>query len=178
MSKEKKTFPVETMRHSCSHILAQAVVQMFPEAKLAIGPDVENGFYYDFDLPRTLIPEDLALLEKKMRQIFKQTQKFAQKSLPVDEAISILHQSGQTYKVEMAEELKKQGENQISFYENIAQNGEVVFIDMCKGPHVEHSGQVGAFKLTSIAGAYWRGRKEQDASKNLRCLFRNSSRTR
>ncbi|HAU39318.1 MAG: threonyl-tRNA synthetase, threonyl-tRNA synthetase [Candidatus Peregrinibacteria bacterium GW2011_GWF2_43_17] len=157
MSKEKKTFPVETMRHSCSHILAQAVVQMFPEAKLAIGPDVENGFYYDFDLPRTLIPEDLALLEKKMRQIFKQTQKFAQKSLPVDEAISILHQSGQTYKVEMAEELKKQGENQISFYENIAQNGEVVFIDMCKGPHVEHSGQVGAFKLTSIAGAYWRG---------------------
>jgi len=157
MSKEKKVFELSTMRHSCSHVLAQAVMQMFPDAKLAIGPDIDNGFYYDFDLPRTLIPEDLVLLEKKMKQIVKNAQRFVQKSVPIDEAISLLSGAGQTYKVEMAEDLKKEGEREISFYENFMPSGEATFIDMCRGPHVDHSGQVGAFKLTTIAGAYWRG---------------------
>jgi len=131
---------------------------MFPDAKLAIGPDIENGFYYDFDLPRTLIPEDLTILEKKMKQIVKQAQRFVQKSVPIDEAISLLGNAGQSYKVEMAEDLKKQGEKEISFYENFMPGGETkMFVDMCRGPHVDHTGQVGAFKLTTIAGAYWRG---------------------
>jgi len=149
---------VEAMRHSCSHVLAQAVVAMFPEAKLAIGPSIENGFYYDFDLPRTLIPEDLPLIEKKMNQIVKQSQRFAFKSEPIDEAIKMLKKAGQIYKAEMAEDLKVKGEKEISFYENVMpNNGGVVFVDMCKGPHVESTIKVGNFKLTSIAGAYWKG---------------------
>jgi len=158
MSKDsEKIVDVEAMRHSCSHVLAQAVLDMFPEAKLAIGPSIENGFYYDFDLPRTLIPEDLTLLEKKMNQIVKQNQKFIQRSEPIDKAIEFLKAAGQNYKVELAEDLKKEGEKEISFYKNVMQDGTPKFVDMCKGPHLESTIKIGAFKLTSIAGAYWRG---------------------
>jgi len=152
-----KKIDIEAMRHSCSHVLAQAVMEMFPDAKLAIGPAIDNGFYYDFDLPRTLIPEDLALIEKKMSQIIKQNQKFVQKKEPVDKSIEFLKKSGQIYKVEMAEELKKEGEKEISFYENVMQDGKPKFVDMCKGPHMESTIKIGAFKLTHTAGAYWRG---------------------
>jgi threonyl-tRNA synthetase len=138
-------------------VLAQAVMEMFPDAKLAIGPAIDNGFYYDFDLPRTLIPEDLALIEKKMSQIIKQNQKFVQKKEPVDESIKFLKKTGQIYKVEMAEELKKEGEKDISFYENVMQDGKPKFVDMCKGPHMESTIKIGPFKLTHTAGAYWRG---------------------
>jgi len=158
MSKDsEKIVDVEAMRHSCSHVLAQAVLDMFPEAKLAIGPAIENGFYYDFDLPRTLIPEDLKLLEKKMSQIIKQNQKFIQRSEPIDKAIEFLKQTAQEYKVELAEDLKKEGEKEISFYENVMQDGTPKFVDMCRGPHLESTIKIGAFKLTTIAGAYWRG---------------------
>ena len=152
-----KKIDIEAMRHSCSHVLAQAVMEMFPDAKLAIGPAIDNGFYYDFDLPRTLIPEDLALIEKKMSQIIKQNQKFVQKKEPVDESIKFLKKTGQIYKVEMAEELKKEGEKDISFYENVMQDGKPKFVDMCKGPHMESTIKIGPFKLTHTAGAYWRG---------------------
>ena len=148
---------VEKMRHSCSHILAQAVMEMFPEAKLGIGPTIDNGFYYDFELPRTLIPEDLPLLEKKMKHIVKQNQKFVRKDEPGDKALKFLEETGQKYKVELAKEYLAQGEA-ISFYENVLPNGDKpMFVDMCEGPHVEHTGQIKAFKLTHIAGAYWRG---------------------
>jgi len=130
---------------------------MFPEAKLAIGPAIDNGFYYDFDLPRTLIPEDLPLIEKKMNQIVKQNQKFVKKMEPVDEAIKFLKKADQLYKVEMAEDLKNAGETDITFYENVMQDGKPTFVDMCKGPHVESTLKVGSFKLTSIAGAYFKG---------------------
>jgi threonyl-tRNA synthetase len=130
---------------------------MFPDAKLGIGPAIEDGFYYDFELPRTLIPEDLPLLEKKMKHIVKQNQKFEYKELPVDKAIRFLKDVNQDYKVELASELEKEGHENITFYENIDQKGDVKFIDMCEGPHVESSGKIGAFKLTHIAGAYWRG---------------------
>ena len=145
------------MRHSCAHVMAQAVLEMFPEAKLGIGPDIEHGFYYDFDLPRTLIPEDLPLIEKKMKQIVKQAQKFEQKIVPLKDALKVAKKAKQDYKVEMIQDLADEGEEEISFYENLAQDGDTKFVDMCRGPHTEHTGQVGVFKLTSIAGAYWRG---------------------
>jgi len=155
---KSKDLDIEAIRHSASHILAQAVLEMFPEAKLAIGPSIENGFYYDFDLPRTLIPEDLPILEKKMKHIIKQNQKFERYEEPIDKGIEYLKTTKQDYKVEMAEDLKAEGEKTISFYKNIQpQTGEGTFVDMCAGPHVEHSGQVKAFKLTKIAGAYWKG---------------------
>lgn len=157
MSTVKDKSDVEAMRHSCAHVLAQAVLEMFPEAKLAIGPPIENGFYYDFDLPRTLIPEDLPLLEKKMKHIVKQNQKFVELEKDPGQAVEFLKSVGQDYKVELAEEFKERGDK-ITFYENIRpQDGKAMFVDLCAGPHVEHTGQVGAFKLTKIAGAYWRG---------------------
>ncbi len=144
---------IEKKRHSLSHILAQAVLDMFPDAKLGIGPDIDTGFYYDFELPRTLIPEDLPIIEKKMRHIIKQNQKFEKYSETVDEAIKFLKASNQDYKIEMAADLKDKGEKEISFYKNSQ------FVDMCKGPHVEATGKinVGTFKLDKIAGAYWKG---------------------
>ena len=148
-----KTPTIEQKRHSLSHILAQAVLDMFPDAKLAIGPDIDNGFYYDFDLPRTLIPEDLPIIEKKMKHIIKQNQKFEKYAEPIADAIKFLKATKQDYKIEMAADLKEKGEKEVNFYKNGS------FVDMCKGPHVESTGkvQIGTFKLDKIAGAYWKG---------------------
>ncbi len=144
------------MRHSCSHVLAQAVMQMFPDAKLGIGPTIEDGFYYDFDLPRTLIPEDIPLLEKKMKQIIKQSQKFVRREEDAEESLKFLKKTNQTYKVELVKELAEEGEK-ITFYENIMVDGKPMFVDLCRGEHLDHTGQMGVFKLMKIAGAYWRG---------------------
>lgn len=140
-------------RHSLSHIMAQAVLDMFPEASLAIGPDIDNGFYYDFELPRTLIPEDLPIIEKKMKHIIKQNQKFEKYHEPIDKGMEFLKATKQDFKVEMAADLKAGGETEISFYKNGP------FVDMCRGPHVESTGKIdpNTFKLSKIAGAYWRG---------------------
>ncbi len=155
MSKPK--VDLEAMRHSCSHVLAQAVLQMFPEAKLAIGPTIKDGYYYDFELPRTLIPEDLPILEKKMKQIIKQNQTFEKRAEPGKKAIEFLKKTKQKYKVELVQEFVKEGE-EITFYENILPQGNKgMFVDLCEGPHVERTGQIGPFKLLKIAGAYWRG---------------------
>lgn len=150
---KKMHVTLEQKRHSLSHIMAAAVLEMFPEAQLAIGPAIEDGFYYDFDLPRTLIPEDLPLLEEKMRKIIAEDQKFERYEEPVDKSIEFLEKVKQPYKIELALELKEQGEKQVSFY----RNGH--FVDMCAGPHVTSSKDIDpkSFKLVSIAGAYWRG---------------------
>lgn len=148
---------LQHMRHSCAHMLAQAVLEMFPEAKLAIGPTIENGFYYDFDLPRTLIPEDLEILQKKMEHIGKQRQTFHRLEEQIDEAVEFLKVKKQPYKVELAEDLAKAGERSVSFYENRLADGTMKFWDLCRGGHTETTGDVGAFKLYKIAGAYWRG---------------------
>jgi threonyl-tRNA synthetase len=145
------------MRHSCAHMLAQAVLEMFPEAKLGIGPTIENGFYYDFELPRTLIPEDLALLEDKMKRIAKERQTFHRVEEPIDKAVEFLKGKGQPYKVEIAEDLAEEGEKSVSFYENKLPNGEMKFWDLCRGGHTETTRDTGAFKLVKIAGVYWRG---------------------
>jgi threonyl-tRNA synthetase len=145
---------LEAQRHSLAHVLAMAVLDMFPEAKLGVGPAIEDGFYYDFDLPRTLIPEDLPLLEKTMRHLVKQSLAFEGEEVKPKEAVDALKQAGQPYKVELAEEFAAAGEP-ITFY----RTGQ--FVDLCRGGHIANTNQLGAFKLTKIAGAYWRGDETQ-----------------
>src|SRR4030067_1643137 len=108
MVKEKPN-NLETLRHSLSHVLSMALLDMFPEGKLSIGPAIENGFYYDFDLPRTLIPEDLPILEKKMKHIVKQNLKIESQDVPIDEALKISKKAKQTYKTELIKDLEKEG---------------------------------------------------------------------
>jgi len=149
MGKEENS--LEVMRHSLSHVLAAAVLDMFPEGKLAIGPAIDNGFYYDFDLPRTLIPEDLPILEKKMKHMLKQNLKFERQDMPIDDALKISKKAKQPYKTELIEDLKAEGKKSVSFYKTGS------FIDLCEGPHVDSTNKLGAFKLSHTAGAYWKG---------------------
>jgi len=128
--------------------MAHAVKKLFPEAKLAIGPAIDEGFYYDFDIDKSFSPEDLTLIEKKMSEIIKQDNPFVRKIISKQEAIKLFQSMGEHYKVELLEEIE---EDEVSIYE------EGGFIDLCRGPHLESTGQVAAFKLLSTAGAYWRG---------------------
>lgn len=139
------------IRHSSSHVLAQAVLEIFPDAKFAIGPPIENGFYYDFDLPRTLSPDDLSDIEARMARIVKGNHPFTTWTRPVDEAIQWFEEREQSYKVELIRDLAAKGETEVRFYQ---QDG---FIDLCAGPHVPRTGNCKAFKLLRVAGAYWRG---------------------
>ncbi len=137
------------MRHSLAHVMAQAVAELFPGVKFGIGPAIENGFYYDFDLAHHFTPEDLPLIERKMKHILGQAQKFERFELPRAAALKHFGDKGEKYKVELINDLPEG--SVISIY----RNGP--FEDLCKGPHVEHTGRLKSFKLTSIAGAYWRG---------------------
>ena len=139
------------IRHSASHVLAQAVLQVFPEAKLGIGPVIDEGFYYDFDLPRTLTDADLFDLERRMKRIIKQNQKFEMTTLSKADTIAKIGE-GQPYKQEIVADLD---EAEYSFYENGP------FVDLCKGPHVAHTGQIKAVKLLRTSGAYWRGSEKR-----------------
>ncbi|MCX7911703.1 MAG: threonine--tRNA ligase [Dehalococcoidales bacterium] len=134
------------MRHSAAHVLAQAVLSLFPDAKFAIGPAVEDGFYYDFDLPRTLSPEDLPVIEAKMKEIIGADLPFERREVTREEAKRLF--ATQPYKLELIDEIPG---DKLTVY----QQGN--FVDLCRGPHVRSTGEIGAFKLTSIAGAYWRG---------------------
>src|SRR4030065_2502157 len=149
------------IRPSAAHVMAQAVLEMFPEAKYTIGPPVENGFYYDFDLPRNLTPEDLEKIEKRMRQIIAGKHDFIKKIMSAGEARVIF--KDQPYKLELIDGLEKGGSDEygnplrekpeISIYQHDA------FVDLCRGPHVDNTGQINpsALKLTQVSGAYWRG---------------------
>jgi threonyl-tRNA synthetase len=152
---------LETLRHSASHILAAAVLDMFPEAKLGTGPATADGFYYDFQLPRSLIPEDLPLLEKKMKHLIKQNQKFERSEEPIEQAREFFQKLGQNFKVEIIDELEKKGETVASFYKN----GN--FVDLCAGPHIDNTNKLKAFKLTKISGSYWRGDAERPAMQRI-----------
>ncbi len=143
---------LHTMRHSAAHVLATAMLEYMPEAKLTIGPAIEDGFYYDFDLPRTLTPEDIDALSERMERIIRQKQVFEHSTLPVEEAKAFFREQGQDYKVELIEDLERDANAE---HVSIYQNGD--FIDLCEGPHVETTGAVKAFKLLRTAGAYWRG---------------------
>src|SRR5690606_34162463 len=135
--------------HTSSHIMAQAVKRLFPDVKLAIGPAIDNGFYYDFDVDKSFTPEDLVDIEKEMRKIEKEDLKLERFELPRDEAIKFMEEMGEPYKVELIKDLPK--DEHISFY----RQGD--FVDLCAGPHIPSTGKVKAFKLLSVAGAYWRG---------------------
>ncbi len=154
MSKQDLT----TIRHSASHVLAEAVLELFPNAKLGIGPAIEDGFYYDFDLDKeTFCDADLGKIEKKMRQIIAQSQKFEKYEVPVDDAIKYLKKKKQKYKVELAEDLKKEGEKTLSFYRLVMPDGSKKFVDLCSGPQANNTKEIGAVKLLRLAGAYWKG---------------------
>ncbi|MBN1643782.1 MAG: threonine--tRNA ligase [Dehalococcoidales bacterium] len=137
---------LEMMRHSTAHVMAEAVQSMFPDAKFGIGPTIEDGFYYDFGLPRSLTPEDLPGIEAKMKEIVKANLPFIKEMVTKDEARKLF--AKQPYKLELIEELR---EEQVTIYK------QGNFTDMCRGPHVKYTGSIKAFKLMSIAGAYWRG---------------------
>ncbi len=139
----------EVYWHSTSHLLAHAVKQLFPQAKLAIGPAIDEGFYYDFDLDRPFTPEDLEKIEQKMAGLVKAATKITRKTLSKAEALAFFENKGETYKVELINELPDN--DTISIYEQ----GD--FSDLCRGPHIPSTAKIKAFKLLSIAGAYWRG---------------------
>ncbi len=159
--------PIDTMRHSAAHVLAAAVMQMFPDAKLGVGPVIENGFFYDLDLPRALTPLDLQKLEARITKIIQRNQPFVREEMPIDTAIEMFRAMKQDYKVELLTALKTKGTTAVTDEEagdidatkkdtaSVYRTGD--FVDLCRGPHVESAGKVGAIKLRSIAGAYWRG---------------------
>ena len=137
---------LEIMRHSAAHVLAEAVQSIFPDAKFGIGPAIEHGFYYDFDLPRPLTPDDLPLIEAKMRQIIASNLPFIRQDMTKKEARTIF--AAQPYKLELIDEIP---DKKVGLYHQGS------FVDLCRGPHVSSTGEIKAFKLLSIAGAYWRG---------------------
>ena len=158
------------LRHSTAHVLAQAVQSLIPAAKLGIGPPIENGFYYDFDVPEPFHPDDLKRIEKRMQQIVKERQSFVRRPVTDDQARQEL--SAEPYKLELiavkgaaaAEAADgadaEVGGNELTIYDNVRRNGEVAWMDLCRGPHLPTTGHIPSFKLTRVAAAYWRGSEE------------------
>ncbi|HYN70091.1 MAG TPA: threonine--tRNA ligase, partial [Candidatus Eisenbacteria bacterium] len=148
---------IDAMRHSTAHVMAESVLDLFPTAKLGIGPAIADGFYYDFDLPRPLTPDDLAAIEERMRESIAADHRFERREVPFDDARAVEEGKAQIYKLEILDDLvagaAASGEElpTISFYEHGS------FSDLCKGPHVASTGRIGPFQLLSVAGAYWRG---------------------
>ncbi|MCK9361508.1 threonine--tRNA ligase [Patescibacteria group bacterium] len=161
--------PIETRRHSAAHVMAAAVKRLFPEAKLGVGPVIENGFYYDIDISRPVTNDDVKAITKEMRKILKENPAFTRMDISLDEAIKLFQDLGQTYKVELLNDLKTKGTTKVSAEEaqdvdpqnvgmvSIYRTGE--FTDLCRGPHVTEAKEIGdGWKLTKIAGVYWRGK--------------------
>ncbi len=142
------------MRHSAAHVLAEAVQTIVPGAKLGFGPPIRDGFYYDFDLPRPLTEEDFPAIEAEIRRIVKSKAPFERTVMGIPEAERYFAERDDTYKVDQVQELARQGETEVSIYR---QND---FVDLCRGPHLHDTGKVGAVKVLSVAGAYWRGSEE------------------
>jgi threonyl-tRNA synthetase len=140
--------PLERMRHSAAHVLAEAVQELFPTARFAIGPAIEDGFYYDFELPRALTPEDLPAIEARMRESIQANHPFVHREWPRERALAYFREHDQPYKVELIADLP-------DAVVGIEEQGP--FLDLCRGQHVESTGQIGPFRLLRVAGAYWRG---------------------
>lgn len=140
---------LETLRHSCAHIMAKAVKQLWPEAKLAIGPSIEDGFYYDFDKKEPFSDEDLIKIEKRMREIIAKDEPFIREEVDKSKALSLFAELKEDYKVELIQTLP---EEKVTVYKT---GGD--FVDLCRGPHIQSSGSLKAFKLLTVAGAYWHG---------------------
>ncbi len=159
--------PIDAMRHSAAHVMAEAVLDLFPDARLGIGPAIANGFYYDFELPRPLTPDDLEAIEARMRASIAADHPFVRREVPFDEGRAIEEREGQPFKVEILDDLARRaaetGEPMppVSFYEHGP------FRDLCRGPHVESTGQIGPFKLLAVSGAYWRGDQSRESLQRI-----------
>ncbi len=159
----RKAPPVDELyklRHSAAHVMAQAVLHLFPDTKLTIGPPTEDGFYYDFDRDTPFTPEELQAIEKEMAKSIKANDRFECREVSREEALQYFEAQGNPYKVELIRELPE-GER-ITFY----QNGD--FVDLCRGPHAESTGRIKAYKLLNVAGAYWRG---DEKNKQLQRIY-------
>ncbi|OQA89859.1 MAG: Threonine--tRNA ligase 1 [Elusimicrobia bacterium ADurb.Bin231] len=148
MANNNSMIDLETLRHSTSHVMAQAVCDLFPGTKIAIGPAIDDGFYYDFDTPQNFVPEDLVKIENRMKEIISGDHKFVRSEIPKKEALEYFQKLNEPYKIELINDLV---DGTISFYKHDT------FTDLCRGPHLESTGKIKYFKLLSIAGAYWRG---------------------
>ncbi len=170
MAEKNQKNDIHVMRHSMAHIMAAAVQDLYPEAKFGVGPVIENGFYYDIDVDNAFNPEDLSKIEKKMKEIIKSNEKFERQEVQLDEAIEVFEKSSQKYKVELLNDLKNHGTtvakeigNEQLGTDNVEKVTSVslyktgIFLDLCRGPHLENTGLAGSFKLTKVSGAYWRG---------------------
>lgn len=165
---QQETFPLDTRRHSCAHLMAAAIKDLWPTAKFGVGPATATGFYYDIALDKPLTTEDLDAIEKRMKELRKKKVRIERSELDIDEAIAFMAKEGQDFKVELLTLLKEKGSTAIAKETGddsvVADGVDTVsfyklgdFTDLCRGPHVDTTGQVGQFKLRSIAGAYWRG---------------------
>ena len=139
---------LEILRHSTSHVMAMAVKELFPGVKVTIGPAIESGFYYDFDYERPFKEDDLPMIEEKMREIVEADLSFARQVMSTEDAVDYFKKEGEDYKVELIEDLD---EEEVSLYTQGS------FTDLCRGPHIPATGKIKAFRLTKVAGAYWRG---------------------
>ncbi len=148
----KHPLSLEVLRHSCAHLMAEAVQELWPEVKVTIGPVIENGFYYDFDAPRTFTPEDLEKIEAKMQEIVRRNDPVVREVWPTPKAVEVFEKMGERFKVEIIRDL---GEKEVSIYKQ----GDDWF-DLCRGPHVQSMGQIKAFKVLSTSGAFWRGNEK------------------
>lgn len=163
------SYPIETRRHSAAHVMAAAIKRLFPEVKLGVGPVVEHGFFYDIDLGRTVTPEDLEAIRKEMQNVVKENPAFTREEMSLDDAITLFQSMGQSYKVELLNDLKTKGTTKVSAEEaqdldphsvdrvSVYRTGD--FVDLCRGPHVEEAKDIGAWSITKVAGAYWRGKE-------------------
>lgn len=143
------------MRHSCSHLMAAAIQQLYPKAQFGIGPAIDDGFYYDLQLTKKVSDEDLPRIEHVMRVLADQNLSFEKKEVPIKEGLGIVRQLGQKYKIELVEKMIAEGQKTVTFY----RLGD--FIDLCAGPHLANTAQLGPFKLLSVAGAYWQGSEKK-----------------
>jgi threonyl-tRNA synthetase len=163
--------PLDTIRHSAAHLMAAAVKRLFPNAKFGVGPVVDNGFYYDIDIGRAVTPEDLSGISEEMKKLLKENPSFERVEMPIDDAIRLFEQLGQSYKVELLTDLKTRGTTAVGKEEegdldptnvstvSVYKTGD--FTDLCRGPHVAQASEIGrAWKLQKVAGAYWRGKSE------------------
>ena len=184
LEKSVQYTPLQRMRHSAAHVMAEAVQEMFPGAKFAIGPAIEDGFYYDFDLPRPLTPDDFPEIEQRMARIIAGKYPFMRDRWSRQKALEYFRSEDQPYKVEIIENLPDKEEAGAYHQQNDFPElcrvrergnwpGEVTiykqhnFVDLCRGPHVEHTGQIGPFKLMRVAGAYWRGDEKRPMLQRL-----------
>ncbi|MEY4616794.1 MAG: hypothetical protein RJB66_1754 [Pseudomonadota bacterium] len=144
----------DVIRHSCAHIMAQAVQELWPDVKVTIGPVIDNGFYYDFDSPRAFKEEDFAAIEAKMTAIVQKDIPLLREEWPINKAVETFAGMQERFKVELIQDLESKGESKVSIYHQGS------WFDLCRGPHVQSTGQIKAFKLLSVAGAYWRGNEK------------------